>query len=96
MTTVTVVAKLTFAAHAVHTVVPELTKLVAATRSEEGCLEYRLHQDNDDPALFIFYENWKSQACLDRHLESAHFKSYVAAVGHLINGRVLHTHTEVG
>lgn len=96
MSKVTVVAKLTFKADAIEQVKPELSKLISDTLKEEGCIEYRLHQDNDDPATFIFYENWESMACLDRHMNSDHFKSYVAAVGHLITERVLHKLTEIG
>jgi quinol monooxygenase YgiN len=96
MSKVTVVAKLTFQADAIDRVTPELSKLVTATRAEEGCIEYRLYQDNDDPSVFIFYENWENMACLDRHLNSDHFTSYVAAVGHLITERVLNKLSEVG
>lgn len=95
MSKVTVVATLVFKADALEQVKPELAKLVAATRTEEGCIEYRLHQDTNDPAVFIFYENWASMVCLERHLNAAHFKQYVAAVGHLITERAMHTLTEV-
>lgn len=30
----------------------ELGKLVLNTRAEDGCIQYNLHQDNDDPAHF--------------------------------------------
>jgi quinol monooxygenase YgiN len=32
----------------------ELEKLVPITRAESGCLQYDLHQDNDNPAYFLF------------------------------------------
>ena len=38
-----------------------LMALIGPTRAEPGCVEYWLHQDNDDPAEFTFYENWTNR-----------------------------------
>ena len=35
----------------------ELVKLLDITRAEEGCINYDLHQDNENPNLFLFHEN---------------------------------------
>ena len=53
----------------------ELLGLVAPTRAEAGCLGYDLHQSQTDPAQFVFYETWKSQADLDAHFETPHIKA---------------------
>ena len=53
-----------------------LTSLIAPTRAEPGCVEYWLHQDNDDPAEFTFYENWTSRAEWDKHMELPHLKKF--------------------
>jgi quinol monooxygenase YgiN len=50
----------------------ECLALVAPSRAEKGCINYDLHQSSDDPALFIFYENWASREALERHLEMPH------------------------
>jgi quinol monooxygenase YgiN len=84
MSVVTVVAKLVVREDAVETVKAELLKLIEPTRQEAGCIEYRLHQDNDDPKVFIFYENWQSMASLERHIASTHYQDYVAAVDGMI------------
>ena len=34
-----------------------------------------------NPAVFFFYENWKNEAELDKHMNTAHFQALVAAVG---------------
>jgi len=96
MSVVSVVAKLTVKIAAIEPVKKELLKLIPLTRAEDGCIEYRLHQDNDDPAVFVFYENWESMACLEQHMNSAHFKSYAAAVGDLLAEKVVHQMTEIG
>lgn len=56
-----------------HTVVDE-------TRKEAGNVSYDLHQDTKDPLKYTILEVWKSQAAIDEHNESAHFKAFVAAV----------------
>lgn len=96
MSIITVAAKLVVKEAGVDSVKSELLKLITPTRQEEGCLEYRLHQDNENPCVFIFYENWQNSACLERHMNSAHFKSYVAAVGDLLAEKVVHRMTEIG
>lgn len=50
--------------------------LVAPTLAEPGCINYDLHRSNTDPAVWIFYENWQSQADLDAHMQSAHYRSF--------------------
>lgn len=49
---------------------------VEPTRKEDGCIEYHFHRSNDDPNLFMFYENWESKAHLDKHLETSYLKSF--------------------
>jgi quinol monooxygenase YgiN len=34
----------------------------------------------EDPAKFLFHENWTSQAQLDAHLQSAHIKALLPRV----------------
>jgi quinol monooxygenase YgiN len=53
-----------------------LEGLLAPTRAETGCMNYDLHQSQTDPALFVFYENWESEAHLDAHARSAHIQSF--------------------
>jgi quinol monooxygenase YgiN len=63
-----------------------LTDLVAPTRKEAGCLNYDLHAASDNPAKFLFHENWTSQAHLDAHLQSAHIKALRPRVDELCSG----------
>src|SRR5471030_3201921 len=60
-----------------------LIGLVAPTRNETGCLNYDLHASPEDPAKFLFYENWTSKAALDAHLQSAHIKALLPRVDEL-------------
>lgn len=62
----------------------ELTALVAPTRAEKGCLHYDLHVSTDDPAAFLFHENWESEADLEQHLQSAHVQAWHERSGALL------------
>ena len=55
----------------------ELMSLVPQTWSEEGCINYDLHQSVDEKTLFMFYENWRSKEDLDKHLEMPYLKSFL-------------------
>lgn len=60
----------------VELVLSELEKLIPPTLQEEGCLNYDLHQDNEDPAHFLFYENWESRELWQQHMSSQHLKNF--------------------
>jgi quinol monooxygenase YgiN len=53
--------------------------VVAATRQEEGCGSYVLYQHNDNPLKYTFVEEWASQAAINAHNNSAHYKTFAAA-----------------
>ena len=95
MSELTVIAKVVAKKDTIEIVKEELLKLIAPTRNEKGCNEYILHQDNEDPALFIFYETWQSQDCLEQHMKSPHFKRYLAAVDGLIAEKVVYRMTVI-
>lgn len=95
MSKITVVAKIVARKEAVAAVRAELLKMVVLTRQEPGCIEYRLHQDNQNPAMFLFYENWENSVCLEQHMGTAHFRNYVAAVEELLTEKVVQIMTEI-
>ncbi len=62
----------------------ELLALVPITHNETGCINYDLHQAVDDPAQFLFHENWTSKKHLDDHLARPHLTAFLAKAGHLL------------
>lgn len=60
-----------------------LIGLVAPTRQENGCLNYDLHVLPENPAKFLFHENWTTKAALDVHLQSAHIQALLPRVDEL-------------
>ncbi len=91
----TVIAELIVKEESIETVKSELLNLIEPTRLEEGCIEYRLHQDNDNPKVFIFFEIWENLTCLERHMESLHFKNYISAVEDMIVEKNVHKMTRI-
>ncbi|NVK14773.1 MAG: antibiotic biosynthesis monooxygenase [Rhodobacteraceae bacterium] len=57
----------------------ELEKLVPITRAEDGCIRYDLHQDNQTPGFFVFYETWESRELWQQHMNAPHLAAYMAA-----------------
>jgi quinol monooxygenase YgiN len=57
-----------------------LLDMVGPSRDEAGCICYNLHESNDEPGLFIFYEQWADQAAFDAHLETPHFLALDAKI----------------
>lgn len=95
MSHVTVVAQVIAKNESVAAVKTELLKLIAPTRKENGCIGYDLHQDHENPALFIFYETWENLAALEKHMNTDHFKAYIAAVDGLIADKVVYKMTRI-
>ncbi len=79
MTTLTIVANIIANHDKVKLVKEELIKLIDITRKEEGCIKYDLHQDNDNPAHFMFYETWENRELWQVHMNNQHLADYMTA-----------------
>lgn len=53
-----------------------LQALVEPTRHEEGIINYDMHVSNEDPGLFVFYENWRTKDEWERHMKSPHLTAF--------------------
>ena len=62
----------------------ELLSLIEPSRKDLGCINYDLHQTVDNPALFLFHENWTSKGHLDQHLQTAHVQAALAKLAPLV------------
>jgi len=60
-----------------------LRGMLVPTRAESGCKLYELYE-SDSKGRFYFNETWESQAALDRHAASPHFKHLEQAIGELL------------
>jgi len=75
----TIVARIEAKKNSIGLVKSELLKLIGPTRNEEGCLQYDLHQDNDNPEVFLFYETWENRELWQTHMNNDHLKAYMEA-----------------
>ena len=64
-----------------------LEALVEPTLKEQGCVNYDMHQGQDE-AEFGFYENWESDEALDAHLNSPHLTQFAGRLDELLDGKL--------
>jgi len=96
MSKLTIAANIIAKADKIELVKNELLKLIELTRSEAGCINYDLHQDNENPAHFMFYENWQSRELWQAHMENQHLKDYLAATDGAVENFTLNEMTIIG
>lgn len=95
MAKLTIVANIKAKADKIDLVKQELLKLIDITRAEEGCINYDLHQDNENPGHFLFYENWESRELWLAHMGNQHLKEYMAATEGAVEEFTLNEMTQV-
>ncbi len=95
MSKLTIVARIEAKKEKTELVKAELLKLIETTRNEEGCIQYDLHQDNNDPATFLFYENWESRELWQIHMNNTHLQDYMKATDGAVENFVLNEMTVI-
>lgn len=50
------------------------------TRSEPANLEYAVHTDAEDPAVFVLYEVYTDRAGFEAHAASDHFAAHILGI----------------
>ena len=95
MAKLTIVANIKAKADKVDLVKAELLKLIDITRAEKGNVQYDLHQDNENPAHFLFYENWESRELWQTHMGNKHLAEYMAATEGAVEEFILNEMTRI-
>jgi len=93
MSCLTIIAHITAKSDKIDLVKTELLKLIPLTRAETGCLTYDLHQDNENPAHFMFYESWENRTVWRDHMNAPHLKAYLTAVEGAVDSFTIHEMT---
>ncbi len=96
MSKLTIVANIKANPDKIDLVKAELLKLIDVTRAEKGCINYDLHQDNENPAHFLFYENWESRELWQVHMNNQHLADYMAATDGAVDEFTLNEMTIIG
>jgi len=60
-----------------------LQGMLVPTRAEPGCKSYELYE-SDSTGRFYFDETWESEAALDKHIATLHFKHLEQAIRELV------------
>ncbi len=95
MAKLTIVARIAAKPESREFVKSELLKLIAPTRAEAGCINYDLHQDNEDENRFIFVENWESYELWQQHMSGAHLAEYAKATEGKVDEFIVNQLTEL-
>ena len=96
MAKLTIVANIIAKTNHIELVKAELLKLIEVTRNEQGCINYDLHQDNENPAHFLFYENWQSRDLWQQHMANEHLAEYLKATDGAVDSFTLNEMTVIG
>lgn len=54
--------------------------VAGASRSERGCISYRLYEDTERENEFVFVEEWESDDALRRHFTTSHVAAFMQAI----------------
>lgn len=54
--------------------------IVEASRAEEGCINYDIHQSIEDETVFFWHETWKNKAAIDEHFATPFFGEFFKTV----------------
>jgi len=91
----TIVARILAKPESLELVKSELLKLIEVTRVEKGCINYDLHQDNENKNLFLFYENWESRELWQIHMKNQHLEDYIKATDGAVEEFVINEMTHI-
>lgn len=61
-----------------------LAESLAPSHPKDACIEYRLHQDSNNPAVFFLYENWKSKELHQQQFQKPYIRSLIQKLNGLI------------
>ncbi|MDO6472772.1 MULTISPECIES: putative quinol monooxygenase [Flavobacteriaceae] len=96
MSKLTVVARIVAKEEKREFVKAELLKLIPITRAEKGNINYDLHQDNENPNLFLFHENWESRELWQEHMNNEHLAEYLKVTDGAVEEFILNEMTVIG
>ena len=73
---IVVVGQFRFPPEQMAAALPAMRKVMEATRTEDGCIEYNYGEDVLDPGLIRVSEVWASRAQLDAHMQTPHMAAW--------------------
>lgn len=80
MSEIRIVATIIAKSNEVEFVKSATKSIVEPSNRDEGCIQYELHQDNNDLNTFVFFERWQDQESLDKHNQTPHLKEFIERI----------------
>lgn len=77
---IVLIARLKVKAERIEEAKAEALKIVEASRSEAGNINYDIHQSIEDETVFFWHETWKSKAAIDEHFATPFFGEFFKTV----------------
>lgn len=71
------------------------SEAVSESRKEKGCIMYTLHQDMDDPTIFLTLEEWADEEALNQHNSNMDIWKYVKELRNLRESTEINHYKEV-
>lgn len=69
--------------------------LAAASRAEDGVVDYRVGADVEDPAVLRFVEQYEDESALGEHAETEHFLAFQEEIAGMLGGEPELTQYEI-
>jgi len=66
-----------------------LAEMAVDSKKEQACMQYDLHQDKENPALFIFHEIWENETGLALHETQSYFQNFRIKASELLAGPII-------
>lgn len=82
--TIRVVAHVIARADKIPQVQTILQGIVAPTRQEAGCLSYQLLHHRNNPATFLFIEEWADENAIGAHFSTPHIQQALSEITPLL------------
>ncbi|MEL7487756.1 MAG: putative quinol monooxygenase, partial [Pseudomonadota bacterium] len=77
----------TFKDGALEALRPAMEAMIAASRAEPGCIDYRYGLDVSAPNEMVVVEYWEDWAALEAHFETPHMADWRAALAGVVVSR---------
>ena len=56
------------------------TEMCRASRSDDGCVGYRVYEDLEQPDRYVFIEEWRDEEALLSHFSQPHTGTFMGAL----------------
>lgn len=77
---------------AIETLRPAMEAMLAASRAEDGCLDYAYALDLVEPGLVRVSERWTTREALEAHFRTPHMAAWRAALAGQVRERDIKLH----